>query len=61
MTGAVGGALITTSHERAERFRARMIVASTDYLTAAGELASAATSSLVNAIAASGTLPAAGA
>jgi hypothetical protein len=34
LTGAIGGAVVTTSHERSERFRERMIVAANGYLDA---------------------------
>lgn len=41
VTGAVGGALVTTSHERTERFRERMMLAATDYVAVVDEYDSA--------------------
>lgn len=38
LTGAVGGAVITASHERSERSRDRMMQASTDFLAAVEEV-----------------------
>jgi hypothetical protein len=41
LTGAVGGAVVTTSHERAERFRERMMIAATELLDAVDEFSGA--------------------